>query len=224
MKNETLVRTLVLAALLGLTSAYLTWADRAEAAPLRQNFSEFPMQVGAWSGRPATEFSSEVLATLALDDHLNRFYASSRGQLAHVYVGYYASQRQGASIHSPLNCLPGAGWLPVSNSRMNVNVSASPEAGASQTIAVNRYVIQKGLDKQLVLYWYQSHGRVVASEYWSKAYLVLDSIRIHRSDAALVRVIAPIREGGSASEAASEAAAIDLVQSMFPYLGRFMPS
>jgi EpsI family protein len=85
-------------------------------------------------------------------------------------------------------------------------------------------VIQKGLDRQVVLYWYQSHGRVVASEYWSKIYLVLDSIRLNRSDAALVRVIAPVDEARPNAEIDAERSAISFVQAMFPTLDAFLPS
>jgi EpsI family protein len=81
-------------------------------------------------------------------------------------------------------------------------------------VTANRVVIQKGLDRQLVIYWYQSHGRTLASEYASKAYLVLDSIRLHRSDAALVRVV---------TAADAEPAAIDFIRTLRPVLQRFLP-
>jgi len=217
-------RTLVLSACLAVAAAGLKWADGVEAAPRRQTFAEFPTRVGEWQGRPAEAFSPAVLSSLALDDHLNRFYTSPSGQLAHVYVGYYQSQRNGASIHSPLNCLPGAGWLPLSNDHLDIQVASAAGGGELRSITVNRYVIQKGLDRQLVLYWYQSHGRVVASEYWSKAYLVLDSMRIRRSDAALVRIIAPYRDTDAAPGATAEAAAVSLAKSIFPYFGGFLPS
>jgi EpsI family protein len=87
---------------------------------------------------------------------------------------------------------------------------------------VNRYVIQKGLDRQLVLYWYQSHGRVVANEYWSKLYLIGDAVRLNRTDAALVRVIIPAPEGEG--EARAERQAIEFVRALFPTLTAFLPS
>jgi EpsI family protein len=217
-------RTLVLSACLAMMSGYLTWASRPEPKLSRTPLSEMPMQIGEWSGRSAPAFSEEVLASLALDDHLNRYYATS-SRMAHVYIGYYGSQRQGASIHSPLNCLPGAGWLPVSSGRLDIPVALSSSGSRpGRSITVNRYVIQKGLDKQLVLYWYQSHGRVISSEYWSKAYLVLDSIRLNRTDAALVRVIAPYQDSDSSPEAAAEHTAVTLVKAMFPLLDGFLPS
>jgi len=105
-----------------------------------------------------------------------------------IYVGYYKSQRAGIVIHSPKNCLPGAGWQPVTSGYTDL---VQPDGKRAK---VNMYEVRKGLDRQIVLYWYQSHGRVIASEYWAKIYMVLDAIRIHRTDAALVRVVTPFNE------------------------------
>jgi EpsI family protein len=121
-------------------------------------------------------------------------------------------------MHSPLNCLPGAGWSPVSFRRMDIDVPAN--GSVERRINVNRYVIEKGVDRQLVLYWYQAHGRVVASEYWGKFYLVLDAIRTNRTDGALVRIVAPIRS----SEDDAEAQAVAFAQALFPLLGKYLPS
>ena len=116
--------------------------DRAAPTPV---LTDFPSRIGAWAGRAAPAFSSEVLASLALDDHLNRFYVSAE-RFAHLYIGYYRSQREGASIHSPLNCLPGAGWLPLSNGRLDISIAPSSVGHTPRSITVNRYVIKKGLD------------------------------------------------------------------------------
>jgi EpsI family protein len=218
-----LTRSLLLSACFALTSGYLTWANGAEHSPARGSLTALPGEIGAWSGRPAPKFSEDVLATLGVDDYVNRFYMA-QDRVAHLYIGYYASQRQGSSIHSPLNCLPGAGWLPVSHRHLDISVASSnAPVAARRTIRVNRYIIEKGLDRQLVLYWYQSHGRVVSSEYWSKWYLVLDSIRLHRTDAALVRIIVPYPESDPAAEAAAERTAADFVKGLFPLLDPYLP-
>ena len=164
---------------------------------------------------------AKILAVLGVDDYLNRVYTSpDRAQLG-LYVGYYGSQRQGDSIHSPMNCLPGAGWEPLSKSFLTIPVSTAEGAAA---VDANRYVIQKGLNRQLVLYWYQSHGRTVASEYWSKLYLVRDAVRLNRTDAALVRVIVPIDPNADDGEMRAERQASDFVKSMFPLLPQDLPS
>jgi EpsI family protein len=163
----------------------------------------------------------KILKILGVDDYLNRAYFRPDRSAAGLYVGYYKSQRQGDAIHSPQNCLPGAGWEPTSSAYLAIPVAVG---GESSTISVNRYVIQKGIDRQLVLYWYQSHGRVVASEYWSKFYLVRDAVSLNRTDAALVRVIVPMAPNVDGAEASAEALAVDFVKRIFPVLPSYLPA
>jgi hypothetical protein len=118
-------------------------------------------------------------------------------------------------MHSPANCLPGAGWEPESQSMMSL---ADPRNPAAANVAINRYVIRKGLDRQLVLYWYQSHGRVIGSEYWSKIYLVADAVRLNRTDAAIVRVITPIAGDSVDAETLAENQAVRFVNELLPRL------
>jgi EpsI family protein len=91
-------------------------------------------------------------------------------------------------------------------------------------VLVNDFVIEKGLDRQVVLYWYQSHGRVVASEYWGKIYTVVDAVRLNRSDGALVRLVVPIASATPEAQAKAEASAVAFAQALFPQLGRYLPS
>ena len=161
----------------------------------------------------------DVLRVLGADDYLSRVYYQSETTAVGFFMGYYKSQRQGDTIHSPLNCLPGAGWQAVSEGRLTIR-DVAPGAG---DITVNRYVIQKGLERQLVLYWYQSHGRVVASEYWSRAFLINDAIRLNRTDGGLVRVIAPIRVDAEDGGASAERLAEQFVRTIFPVLPAYLP-
>jgi EpsI family protein len=208
-------RLFVVGACLALTSTFLSVTLRSEPSVPRTSLADFPGRLGEWSGLPAETFDAAVVKVLGVDEYVNRYYASGM-RLAHLYVGYYGTQREGDAIHSPMNCLPGAGWLPVETGTIDLRPGGIP-------IRVNRYIIQQGLDKQVVLYWYQSHGRTIASDYWSKVYLVLDSIRLHRTDAALVRVIAPFDEASAAPERRAEEAAISFVDAMYPQLSRFLP-
>jgi EpsI family protein len=195
-------------------------AERPEPVPARATFDRFPMQVGDWQGVQQPPFDANILAVLGVDDYLTRAYVAPDRSAVGLYIGYYGSQRQGDTMHSPLNCMPGAGWEPVSNRMLPISIAADGSAPASQ-IVVNRYVIQKGLDRQLVLYWYQSHGRVVASEYWGKFYLIRDAMRLNRTDGALVRVIAPI--AGDDGETKAEGQAVGFVKALFPLLGSYLP-
>jgi EpsI family protein len=157
------------------------------AKPMRtpgQTISTFPLVLGSWRSTGDVPFTGAIESILGVDEYVNRVYQDRKGDNLGLYVGYYRMQRQGAAIHSPLNCLPGAGWQPLSQEHVSLAGSSGP--------FVNKVVVQKGEFQQVVYYWYQTSGRIVASEYWSKFYLVSDSITQRRSDAALVRVVVPI--------------------------------
>ena len=222
MLKRIVVLTLFFAGGVGL----LARAERPEPVPVRTTFDQFPMQLGEWRGVQDPPFTPEILAILGVDDYMARAYFTPDRAGVGVYVGYWSSQRQGDTMHSPQNCLPGAGWEPVSNTLMSMSVRGAKDA-PPQAIDVNRYVIRKGLDRQLVLYWYQSHGRVVASEYWSKFFLIRDAVRLNRTDGAMVRVIAPIpgttEADAAAGERRSEALLTSFVQELFPALNGYLP-
>jgi EpsI family protein len=215
-------RLLFTSVLLFATAGYIAYASAPEIVPLRDSLTSVPLQIQEWQGRNEPAFSAEILAQLGVDDYLIRTYYSPPQSLVNLYVGFYASQRQGDTIHSPLNCMPGSGWLPVKQARTTLSVPG-PQ-GSTAAITVNRFVIQKGVDRQLVLYWYQSHGRAVASEYASKLYLVADAIRLNRSDAALVRVMTPIIGNSLESENSASERAEEFVRALFPSLYRVLPS
>ena len=178
----------------------------AEHLPPRSPLSTLADRLGRWQFAGDVVIDDDSLRVLNADDYVSRSYATPAGT-ADLFIAYYGSQRQGETMHSPLNCLPATGWEPVS--AQEISIDARPAA-----VSANRVVIQKGLDRQLVIYWYQSHGRTIASEYASKAYLVLDSIRLHRSDAALVRIVTP---------ADGDASASDFIRALRPVLSRYIP-
>jgi len=216
-------RAIVLFVTLLCGAAGVVRANRPEQAPPRVSFDQFPLQLGAWTGQMLPPLDEKVLKVLGADDYLNRVYSGPDRSAAGLYIGYYKSQRQGDSIHSPQNCMPGAGWEPLERTLITIPAPTGEGAGTTD-ISINRYVIQKGVDRQLVLYWYQSHGRVVASEYWSKFYLVRDAVRLNRTDAALVRVIVPIASNDEDSEKQAETRAVDLVKKIYPVLPSYLPS
>lgn len=217
------VRLGILIACVLITGAFLQHRAAAEPTPIRQPLSTLPFVIGDWRGRPAGSFSKEVLAVLRVDDYLTRSYVSPSGDAVSLYIGYHATQRQGASIHSPLNCLPGAGWLPVEQGPLAV-VVPDARGGAPERLVVNRVIIEKGLDRQLVLYWYQSHGRVVASEYWGKVYSVVDAIRLNRTDAAMVRIMVPMTGNAANESSNADASAVNFLTQVFPLLREYIPS
>ena len=202
----------VIVLLLGATIG-LRILSHGEAVPARQSLSNFPLKFGAWLGRE-TPIQADVLKVAGVDDYLSRVYESPGKEPISVYIGYYQSQRTGHLIHSPKNCLPGSGWEPIRSGRVTLT---SPEG---IQVPVNLYVIENGLRRQLVLYWYQTHGRIIASEYSAKAYMVLDSIRMNRTDAALVRVITPLDRSETVSLERARQFANELLASSDQYLPR----
>jgi EpsI family protein len=205
-------RAAVVVALLVAVRVYSAHAVSAEAPVSREPLSALPLAVGEWSGHDAPPLADDVLGQLGVDDYVNREYVNAAGLPVGLYVGYYASQRQGDTIHSPQNCLPGAGWQPVETGVADLSLG-------ERSVRVNRFLIQKGLDRQVVLYWYQGRGRVIANEYRNKALLMLDAARIHRTNGGLVRVIAPVTTTTDAAQTTVSAFATVL----FPHLDRHLP-
>ena len=156
----------------------------------------------------------EIQEVLKADDLLNRVYGSGR-EGASLFVAAFKTQRTGKAPHSPKNCLPGSGWTPLASGVLAVDV------GQAQPITVNRYVVTSGDKRQLVLYWYQSRDRVVASEYTAKFWVMMDSMRLNRTDTALVRVVIPIAQN---DDARAERTAVDFVHSFFGTLREYLPA
>ncbi len=216
-----ILRIVVLSAVLAGGAIWTRTASRTAPLPPRTPLAQLPSGVGVWSGRDGETFTPAVVQALGVHEYVNRVYQTAQDR-ASLYIGYYADQQQGASIHSPLNCLPGAGWESVSQSHLGIPVKMLDEN--ERDIVVNRYVVQKGLEQYVVLYWYQSHGRVIANEYRSKIFMVYDAIRLHRTDAALVRVMSRRVGVGPDAEAAASARGVAFVKALFPLLGRYLPA
>lgn len=150
----------------------------------RKNLSDFPKQLGDWTAVSEHAIDGRSMEILQVDDYFMRSYRNSKGEIIGLYIGYFKSQREGKGIHSPRQCLPGAGWVPV-----NISVYSLPVSGHNpETVPVNQFVMGKGLDRQLFLFWYHGRGRIYASEYWNKIYLIWDGLTKKRTDGALIRV------------------------------------
>jgi EpsI family protein len=132
-----------------------------------------------------------------------------------LFIGYFPTQRTGTTIHSPKNCLPGAGWSFESSQYLNLTDANG------KLHHVGEYVISNSGQRQFVIYWYQAHGRSVANEYMAKIYLVADALRLNRTDGALVRVIAPVLPGEGTSAARTRAE--DFAAQLLPMLPRYIP-
>ena len=209
-------RFAVTVALLTATAIFLRARVHNEILPTREPLASLPYELGDWTGTDVP-MPQDVLDILGPGDFLQRFYQNTSVSQPYVdlFLAYFPSQRTGDTIHSPKHCLPGAGWLPIESRRIPISLPGRP------TFEVNRYLMAKGDDRQLVLYWYWAHDRALASEYWAKFYLVADSIRLNRSDGSLVRVITPLLPGEAVD--AAQQRLLSFAGNLVPRLDRYIP-
>jgi EpsI family protein len=207
----------VLTVVLLLQAAVFYGFSKSEHVPVARPLADFSLPSSIWAPVRDEPLDQATLDVLKADDTLSRVYENhNTGRAVQLLVAYFSTQRTGKTPHSPKNCLPGSGWVPNESGTMTVNIP-----GEAQPITVNRYLVSREQAQSLVLYWYQSRNRVVASEYRAKLFTILDSIRYRRSDTSLVRVVDPVIDGNT--EAAT-AAAVSFVQGLFVPLRNYLPS
>lgn len=207
----------ILTAVLLAQAVLFYTASRGDAVPLNRPLRDFPKQLQDWRMVQEGVIEKEVQEVLRADDIVSRLYAHPDMQApASLFVAYFKTQRTGQVPHSPKNCLPGSGWVPSDTGYLEVPVS-----GVLHPIKINRYVVSKGEERSVVLYWYQSRDRVIASEYHAKFWLVADSIRYHRSDTSIIRVVVPVIQN---DEDAATQTGIRFLNALFPVLKQYLPS
>lgn len=190
--------------------------DRTEIVPTGVSLTQFPYQMGGWSGHDVA-IDQGSLEVLGPGDFLSRVYEKTGEDVPiSLFIAYFPTQKTGDTIHSPKHCLPGAGWYFESSKY----VSLTDERGKKHQ--VGEYVIGNGDKKQFVIYWYYAHGRSIANEYMAKFYLVADAIRMNRSDGSLIRVITPI--GPAKGIEPAKARAEGFVERLMSRLPSFIPN
>ncbi len=199
-----------------LTGAFLYSRNHPEKLPTSSPLRNFPLQIADWQGSEVS-IPPLVLESLGKGEFVERNYTRTGTEsYVELFLAFFPSQRTGATVHSPQHCLPGAGWGVVEHAWLLLRL---PTGG---TRLVNRYLVARGADRQFVVYWYQSHGRIVASEYWGKYYLVVDAIRFNRSDGGLVRVSTPIDPEEGVPRAQDRAVAF--AEAILPTLSAYIPN
>jgi EpsI family protein len=208
--------------LLAAATVVLRVRGDVDKVPTSQPLDQMPQTIGQWT---ATDIplDPETLQVLGKGFFLNRDYApifasasAVDGAPVGLFIGYFPTQRTGQSIHSPQHCLPGAGWVFESSGVTEIDTPGE------NPIQVGEYLISNGSQKQEVLYWYRSHGRSIANDYKAKLYTLADSIRYSRTDAALVRIVTPVRPGESRDSAHQRAVAF--ATQLNPLLPAFIPN
>lgn len=195
------------------------YLSHGEAYPIKTPLSEFPITMNEWEG-VEVGLEPNILTILGATEVLMRRYVTHPTPSANyptpsvwLYIGYYQSQREGKTYHSPKNCLPGSGWQIIKSERISIPI------GVNRTAMINKVLIQKGLEKEMVLYWYQDRGRVIASEYWAKIYMVYDAVTRNRTDGAMVRISVAVND----SEEKTFQYMTGFVHKAFLNLGKYLP-
>ncbi len=192
---------------------------REDIEPTRQRFTSFPMKMGSWKGTDIG-MEQQFIEKLKFDDYIIGNYSRATDRLpVNLYVAYYASQRKGASAHSPKSCMPGDGWRIGDFEQRQVSDLMTAKGSS---LIVNRTVISKGNSRQLVYYWFQQRGRIITNEYLVKLYLFWDALTQQRTDGALVRLVLTLPEGSDEAEADKKMA--DFLIAIFPTLEQYVPS
>jgi EpsI family protein len=208
------IRASVSCGLLLVTLLFLHLRSYGEAVPIHKPLAQFPQVVGGWQGQMDATLEPGVLSILKLNDYLMRHYRNDAGHHMWLYIGYWDTQRKGAQIHSPKHCLPGGGWEP-----LEASVVSLPIGNGATGMTINRYVLQKDNSQQVVSYWYQSRGQVVAKEIDAKLQLITNAIRHNRTDGALVRVTSPVRDSVNETFARQ----VEYIRALQPLLNEFLP-
>jgi EpsI family protein len=197
------------------TGVFLHRRCQNEIVPARTPFTSFPNQLGDWKGRDII-IPRDVLDVLGAGDFLLRDYtAPQQAAAVNLFLAYVPTQRTGDTIHSPENCLPGAGWWPVESGTIWISLPRQAPFWA------NRHVFSKGTARQIVVYWYWAHGRAASSEYVAKFDLIADAIRFKRSDGSLIRLITPLQP--TETDNTAQGRILDLAENVAPILERYVP-
>lgn len=197
-----------------LTAVSINRLSHGKDVHINQPFSTFPTQIGQWIGKE-DRFDKRIYGKLGVDDSYLCTFKTTDGRQVQLYIGFYQSQREGGIIHSPKNCMPGGGWNITSTSLEELTIPHT-NPGKMKTI---KLILEKAGEKQVVLYWFQSRGRYISSEYMQKIYLVWDAIFKNRTDGSFIRLIAPAQK----DEARTTEYMKTFAQDLIPILEEYLP-
>src|SRR5579862_5173035 len=194
----------LVALMLTATLGALAVTNRRHLDFLASSLDTIPPAIAGWTQTDTQQLSPQVLSKLLPTSYLSRTYQRGSQQLG-LFIAYYAQQRAGENMHSPKNCLPGAGW------EIWQQDAAFIPVGDSQ-VKVNKYSIQNSGQRLLMYYWYQSRHRIIASEYLGKFLLVRDALVSGYTAGSIVRISLPDAPGAADQGAAFAAALIPEVE------------
>jgi len=187
--------------------------DTVKAIPLLRPLSLFPTKIDGFVQINSQTMDPKIIKILGVSSYVLRDYKDSSGFIVNLYIGYYKEQKEGAMIHSPQHCLPGSGWLPIVDKIIYITLKDG------EKMPVREYILTKPGQKMVTFYWYQSRGRIIASDYKDRLYLIYDSLFRHRTDGSLIRVI-----GISNNIKEAKEKEIKFIKALEPILKKFLPS
>jgi exosortase D (VPLPA-CTERM-specific) len=204
--------------LLLVTPYFATLNERVEVAPSRKSFSQFPLAHNGWIGRESA-LGKDIVNTLQFSDYITADYRFNNGPASvNFYSAWYASQKKGASIHSPRSCIPGGGWRIESIGQQTI---PDVKRANGEALRVNRAVIKMGDSANVVYYWFEGRDRVITNEYMAKWYIFWDSLVRSRSDGALIRVVVPVEQGASVEE--GDVRLQHFIKDFYPLIPAYVP-
>ncbi len=209
-------RCVVVLFLFGVTWLFLNSTSEVHSVSIKKPLSEFPQIIGSYRLSDSFQSSAGVVELLGVDDYIQYNYVSDNGDQINLYVGYYRAVGVKGGYHSPKNCIPGGGWG--IDDVKNVTLNQGIEGKGQSTVA--NMTIRNGEEYQVVLYWFQNRGRIIASEYWEKVYLVFDAIFKGRRDGTFVRIISHVQDGDKGKTAANVK---DFAEKVMPELEHYLP-
>jgi EpsI family protein len=189
--------------------------DRIEPLVLREPLETIASAFGEYRAERDVPIPENERRVAGMDQYLFRQYVADSTHGFTLYIGYYEKQLSGKAIHSPKNCLPGAGWEPLQSTTETIQTAVGPGQ-------INRYLLQNGERRALVYYWYQGRGRIEASEYKVKWLLLKDSAIRRRTDEALVRLVVPL--GGTMTIDSATTVARSTAATLIPEVAKRIPA
>ena len=214
MKPSRQFNMLLSSVIMGVSFAFLLGSIDQRPVPAHLSLRAFPEELSGWSGTPVP-LSKKEQEILNADDFASILFTKAATESSiFFFSAFYQHQTPEKNIHSPKNCLPGSGWAMI-----DTKVITVPLKNGGKPERINQVVIQKGLSKQVVLYWYQERGRIFPNEYWGRFYLVKDALTLHRTDGALVRISASL-EGSVDNTVQKE---LRFIRNLTPMLSEYIP-
>lgn len=193
---------------------YTKYAGSVQSVPLLRSLDQFPDTIGTFSRSDTYTFTPEIIDSAGMDNYIMWQFMDTDGYTLGLYIGYYQAQHKNELIHSPKHCLPGSGWSTEQQQQISIQLPAN-----NQHQKINRLLMQNGMERQLVQFWYQGRGHVIASEYLDRALMVWDSLTRRRSDGSLVRLTGPGDDLERDTEKQQQ-----FITALLPILDQFIPN